>query len=122
MFNDKTLNSAKYLADRKNILVNEGAKYRAEIMMARHAVVAGLSTESLAKSLVDQAINFAYSGLGTILASKIGHGRTVLPLLVGGFSFLSRKAVLKPLVKGVMLAVVVGVIAKFFMRKKIHKI
>jgi hypothetical protein len=117
-------NESLSVAERKQLLIAQGASHRLGITLGRTAVRTSLSAESLAKSAV------SHVAMGAVAAFKGGsmlrgaNLQVLLPLamrLVSTFSKsnLSKKAKwIKPVARGVAALGVVAAIARLVMRKK----
>ena len=127
---NEALSSALKLSDsamdsRKRALLNQGAFYRAEIVSARQDVSEALRAESITKSMLLHAAHLAYAGVGRIVGSKGIKGmslRSLVPVLAGGVSFLNKRALLWPVVKGGIAVAAAAAVGRFFMRRKKHSI
>ncbi|HJV72778.1 MAG TPA: hypothetical protein VJ654_01025 [Noviherbaspirillum sp.] len=108
-------------ADRKKYLIAQGAVYRAEIMLAKQDVHAGLQSQSLARSALQQVARVAFS----FIANKGNAGlpgislQTVLPLLTAAASVLSkRKPFLKTILRSTLMAAAAASIAALIAKSK----
>lgn len=106
---------------RKKALLDEGVMYRAKIISARQEVSEGLSAEALTKAAVNHAVHLAYTGLGRMVASKGLNLRSLIPVVIGGVSFLGRRALLWPVLKGGLAIAVAVAVARFAVRRKNEK-
>jgi hypothetical protein len=107
--------------DRKKQLIAQGAVYRADVMLAKHEVAAGLRPESIAKSALQQALLIGFAAFkARNLAGLPGLNlQMILPLAMGGISALwKNKRLLKIVLRG---AIVVGGVAgavRLFSKKR----
>lgn len=112
-------NSSAALAERKRMLVAQGASYRSGIAHARAAVHSSLSAESLTKSAISHVAMgalTAFKGGGILKGANL---QVLLPVAMSLFSKLSKKTHLaKPIARGVLALGAVAAIARFVMKKK----
>lgn len=108
--------------DRKKQLIAQGAVYRAEVLLAKQATEDSLRPDTLARSVLHQAVAATVAAVrGGNLGGLPGVNlRTLLPLIMGGISALSkRKSLLKTLMRGVAAAgTAAGVVALVSRKKK----
>lgn len=112
-------NSPAVLAERKRMLVAQGASYRSGISHARAAVHSSLSAESLTKSALSHvamgALN-AFKGGGILKGVNL---QVLLPVAMSLYSRLSNKShFVKPIVRGVLVLGAAAAIARFVIKKK----
>lgn len=98
-------------ADRKKQLIAEGRLYRAELMIAKETVRAGLQPEALARNALTRLAVLAITAFrqrnGALPAGL--NVPALLPLVISGVSALARK---KPWWKGALIAgAVAGTVA-----------
>ena len=106
------------LARRKEILLVQGAMYRAGLSEAKHVLQEKLLAESLAQNVIRSLAVAAFAAFKS-RGNLGGIGlRTVIPLVVGGFSAISKKGRLKPVLRGALLVGVVGIAAGFMVKRK----
>lgn len=106
------------IAERKEKLIAEGALYRTAVLQSKHVLQAGLQPASLARHVLNQIVMAACQlFMGGGAGAKNLHVQTLLPVLLGGISALSRKSLWKPIVRGAVLLGVAGVVARFMARK-----
>ena len=106
------------LARRKEILLVQGAVYRAGLSEAKHVLQEKLQAESLAQNMIRSLAVAAFAAFKS-RGNLGGIGlRTVIPLVVGGFSAITKKGRLKPVLRGVLLVGVVGAAASFMVKWK----
>jgi hypothetical protein len=84
-------------ATRKKLLLADGALYRASIIVARADIAAGLQPGVLAKNAIGRLSETAKVALLDSLRSSAFSPRTLSPLLITGFSLLSKTYIRKPL-------------------------
>jgi hypothetical protein len=109
-------------ADRKKQLITQGAVYRAEVILAKQATEASLRPDSLGRAALHQVAQTAFS----ILKNRNFNGlpglnlQTVLPIVMGGISALSkRKSLVKTVARSAVFAsVAAGVVALLSRRRK----
>lgn len=108
-------------ADRKKYLIAQGAVYRAEIMLAKQDVHAGLQSQSLARSALQQVARVAFSFIG----NKNNAGlsgislQTVLPLLTAAAAALTkRKPFFKTILRSTLIAAGAAGVAALFAKNK----
>lgn len=108
-------------ADRKKQLIAQGALYRAQVMVARQFVQESLQPQVLARSALQQAALAVFSMIG----KRHGMGlpalnlQTVLPLVTGAFSVLSkRKPLFKGVLRGALVAAAAAGVATLLLKKK----
>jgi hypothetical protein len=111
------------LAERKQMLIAQGASYRLGITHGRSAVRTSLSAESLAKSALSHVAMGAVSAIkgGSVLKSS--NLQVILPLALSLISKLSSKMpkktkLVKPLARGALVLGVVAAVARLVMRKR----
>lgn len=107
--------------DRKKQLIAEGAVYRAEILLSKQSAEASLRPDTLARSVLHQAAAAAITAFrGRNIAGLPGVNlQTLLPLVMGGISALSkRKTLLKTVLRGAVVAGTAAGVAALISRKK----
>lgn len=108
--------------DRKRQLIAQGAVYRAEILLAKQAAEDSLRPDTLARSVLHQAAAALIAAFrsGNIAGLPGMNLQTVLPIVMGGISALSkRKSLLKAVVRGTAVAgAAAGIVALVARRKK----
>jgi hypothetical protein len=109
------------LAERKKLLIAQGAAFRSEIVHSKYAAQAHLHPESLATGVAHQLVTFLLSALG----NRSGAGlagidlQTILPLAISGIAALSkRRSLWKPMAIGILTAGTLGAVVAFVVRKK----
>jgi hypothetical protein len=123
MTNEARRNALLPVADRKKMLIAQGAVFRAQIMNAKEITHASLRPDSLARSALNHV------GLAALAAIKGRSGpsgpsiagidvRSILPLLLSGISMLSKNSSLKPAMRGALAAGAVGIAAAVVWQKK----
>lgn len=104
------------LEQRKAQLVAQGAAYRAGISAAQHAVKADLSVDELAKSALSHVASAAYAAFKSRTGIAGVNLQTLLPLVIGGVSALSKRSLLRPVMRAALVlgavATAVAVVAK----------
>jgi hypothetical protein len=117
MANEAEHKSAASLARRKEDLVTRGALFRSELSNAQQAVKTHLRAESLIQSAISHVAMAVFAAFRNRSSAGVGLP-AILPLLVGGISALSRKSLLKPLLKIGLVLAGVGAIIGMLARKK----
>lgn len=107
--------------DRKRQLIAQGAIYRVELLLAKQAAEDGLRPDTLARSVLHQAAGAlitAFRG-GSIAGQPGVNLQTLLPIVMGGISALSkRKSLLKAIVRGTAVAGAAAGLVALVTRKK----
>lgn len=118
MSNHREYEARLPLARRKEILLVQGAMYRAGLSEAKHVLQEKLQAESLAQNVIRSLAVAAFAAFKS-RGNLGGIGlRTVIPLVVAGFSAISKKGRLKQVLRGVVVAGVVGIAAGFMVKRK----
>jgi hypothetical protein len=119
MANEAELKSAISISRRKEDLLAQGALLRSGLSSAQNVVRVRLRPESLVQSAISHVAMALYAAFKS-RTSLAGVGLpTLLPLLIGGVSALSKKALLKPALRvGLVLATVGAIIGMMAKRKK----
>lgn len=103
--------TAQSLAQRKQQLIDEGAQFRQGISQSRHLVRNSLAPASLARNVIGHLFGALGAGAGGFSLQGLNLQK-VLPLAIGGLSFLSRRALLKPALKaGMVIGAIAGIAA-----------
>ena len=104
------------LAQHKAQLVAQGAAYRSSVKAAQHAIKADLTVGELTRSALSHVASAAYAALKSRTGIAGINVQTLLPLVIGGVSALSKRSLLKPALRVALLlgavATVVAVVAK----------
>jgi hypothetical protein len=108
--------SPEAIARRKEFLLAQGLLYRSGIVLARGDIRAGLRPATLVRSAISSIAVLALRALKN--RTGLDGLRAVIPLLVGGITAVSRKALVKPALGGVLLLGAVGSIARFVIKRK----
>lgn len=107
------------VAERKRLLVAQGASHRLAITHARGAVRASLKSESLAKSAITHVAMgavTAFRGGGLLKGSNL---QVLLPLAMSLFARLSKKThLVKPIARGALVLGAVAAVTRFVIRRK----
>jgi hypothetical protein len=112
------------LAQRKQRLQQQCQAYRAGIGQSRNVVRNNLGVESIAKTALGLFSQRAQSALHQatdlfdlthLSGAKL---KSVLPVLVSAYSLLSRRAVLKPVLRGALVVGVAGAAVYLYARRK----
>ncbi|WP_211453873.1 hypothetical protein [Collimonas antrihumi] len=102
------LESRLSTAERKQKLLQEGAAFRADMLASRDIVRAHLHSKSLASIVLGRITGIASSAFNNPINLKTGNLRTILPLLLTGASWLSRRGARKPLLIGAAVIAAIG--------------
>lgn len=94
---------ADLLVHRKAQLVAEGAAYRFEIRAAAKSVTDDLHLGQLIKSVLGHVAVAAYAAFKSRTESSGAKLKTLLPLVIGGVSALSKRSLLKPALRAALL-------------------
>jgi len=106
-------------AERKRMLIAQGASHRLAITHARVAVRTSLSAESLAKNAISHVAMSALTAFKSGAILKAGNLQVLLPLAMSIFARLSKKShLVKPIARGALVLGAVAAITRFVMRKK----
>lgn len=109
-------------AQRKKMLIAQGAMYRLGLIESRSELRANLRPDVLARSALHSLVTTASGALGRgfdLRNLNAAHLQTVLPLLISAVSLLAkRRSLIKPALAGVIALVAAGAIARFASRKK----
>jgi predicted 2-oxoglutarate/Fe(II)-dependent dioxygenase YbiX len=115
-------NESLSLAERKQMLIAEGAAHRMGITYGRTAVRTSLSAESLAKSAiahVAMGAMSAFKGGSMLKGANLGNLQILLPIAMSVIARLSKKThLVKPVARGALVLGVVAAIARFVIRRK----
>jgi hypothetical protein len=108
-----------WFAERKATLIAEGKSYRLKIAEAKKATNRRLENQSLFQAVLGQLGQTAYAAFKNRKAFRNLTLQSVLPLVAGGFSLLSKKSLLKPVLYGSLLLGGAGTLVTILKRKKI---
>jgi hypothetical protein len=110
------------IAERKRLLIAQGASYRSGIAHARTSLHTSLNAQSLAKSAMN---HIAMGAMGAVSAFKSGgilkggNLQVILPLAMSLIARVSnKKHLVKPIARGALVLGAVAAIARFVIRKK----
>tara|TARA_R110001599_G_scaffold64023_5_gene179707 strand:+ start:8730 stop:9167 length:438 start_codon:yes stop_codon:yes gene_type:complete len=112
------------LAQRKTRLQQECLDYRSGIAYSRRVIRSNLGVESIAKSAVGIVGMRAQSALGRVTdlfdlkhldTDKI---RRALPVIISTYSLLSRRALLRPILRGAAVVGIAGTGLYWYSRRK----
>ncbi|HCE08825.1 MAG TPA: hypothetical protein DIT28_07675 [Oxalobacteraceae bacterium] len=107
---------ANALAQQKAQLVAQGAAYRSSVRAAQLAIKADLSVDALTRSALGHVVSAAYAAFRSRTGIAGANLQTLLPLVIGGVSALSKRSLLRPVLRVALLlgaaATVVAVVAK----------
>ena len=105
-------------AQRKQLLVQEAAAYRAGLTDATNEVKASIGAESIARSALSY-LGMAAFGVIKSRTGLAGVGlQTVLPFLISGMSALSKKSLGKSALRSGVLLGAVAALVCFLVKKK----
>lgn len=116
--NRKNLEAYISLAERKRKLLADGASYRSGMMFSRDRIKESLNAESLARLAISHLATSAYSRFENLFSMKGLNLQTLIPLVTGGISLLSKRSLLKPVVRGATVVGALAAVAYFIARKK----
>lgn len=109
-------------AQRKKLLIAQGALYRLGLVESKNALRMNLQPDALAKSAFNGVVDTVSARLGKGLSLRnIGDAnlQAFLPLLISVISLLAkRKSLIKPLLIGAAAIVAAGGIARLVRSKK----
>lgn len=108
------------LAQRKKVLLAQGALYRAGVNESRAVVRENLHPGVMAKSAVNHLAATASAAFDNIFRLKnfnAGNLQILLPLLTSGFSLLSRRGLIRPILRGAVVVATMGTASYFLFRK-----
>ncbi len=109
------------LAQRKKTLIAQGASYRLGITDSKTAVRENLHPDVLARNAISHLGATASAAFDNIFRLKnfnAGNLKILLPLITGGFSLLSKRGLVRPLLRGTVMLAVAGTIGYFVFKKK----
>ncbi|WP_041742739.1 hypothetical protein [Collimonas fungivorans] len=95
-------------AERKQKLLQEGAAFRADMLVSRDIVRINLNSKSLATILLGRVTGIASSVFSNRGNAKGSNLPAMLPLLLTGASWLSKRRTRKPLLIGAALLAAIG--------------
>jgi hypothetical protein len=127
MTNDQNPQIKESLAEQKEKLLLQCRAYRSAIGRSRKVVRAHLGIDEIARTAVGLVSSRAQNALANVsdfLDLKNMSGaklQRLLPLVVSGVSLLSRRAVLKPVLRGAAVVGTVAAAVYFLSRKKGRK-
>jgi hypothetical protein len=107
------------LAGRKKELIAQGAAFRAGIINSTKGVHASLRPELLGKSVVSHLLAVAFAAFKKGGAPDIAglNLQALMPLVVAGVSALSKKPLLKPVMRGALILGVTGAVAALMVKR-----
>lgn len=106
-------------ADRKKQLIAQGRVYRAEVVVAKEEVRSGMRPDSMATAALNQVALIALAAFRNKVGGAGINLAALLPLAASGVSALSKKkAVLKPVLRGVLVASAVAAAVALVVKKK----
>lgn len=95
-------------AERKQMLLQEGAAFRAQMVISRDIVRHNLSAKSLTTHLMTRVTGMASSIFSKSANIKTSNLPALIPLLVTGISLVSRRYGRKPLLLGGAVIAAIG--------------
>jgi hypothetical protein len=105
---------------RKKRLLEEGARYRSGITHSRQVVHANLGAEVLARNAVDHLTTAALGAINNVFSvngvRSIGL-QNMVPLVISGVVALSRRSLLKPVLRGAFVVAALGSVAVLVFRR-----
>jgi hypothetical protein len=109
------------IAQRKKMLMVEGAIYRSQILHARSAVRSSLQPGALAQSAIGHLTATAGAAVDQVFNLqnfKNGGLKSLLPLLMSGASLLSKRGLVRPALKVTLVLGAAAAAAYVVMRKR----
>lgn len=105
---------------KKKLLLAEVACYRSGIMYSRQVIHANLGKEVLARNAVDHLTTAALGAINNVFSvngvRSVGL-QNMLPLVISGVVALSRRSLLKPVLRGAFVVAALGSVAVLVFRK-----
>jgi hypothetical protein len=113
-------NDAISTEERKKELIAQGAAFRTQLIDAKNGVHAGLRPDTLSKGAMNHIAMAVIDAFKNGSAARIAGANlsTVLPLVVTGISALSKSSLLKPVMRGVVIAGAAAAVAMLVLKKK----
>lgn len=109
MTTNQSNQAARALNERKEALIERGLQCRMSVVNSRRAVHASLKGDAIARSAFSHLSGNAAGLLGNYLKVVGGSNRKLLlSLAMSGVSLLSRKGLIKPVLRGALLLGAVG--------------
>jgi hypothetical protein len=116
-------------AQRRTLLIAQGAMFRLGLTESTHIVGANLQPNTLAKSALNSLVTSASSALGhgfslrslsnASLETLLPNLQTLLPIAISTISlFVKRRSLIKPLLIGAIALGTASTIARFTLKKK----
>ncbi|GAA4020140.1 hypothetical protein [Actimicrobium antarcticum] len=118
MTNELNTGEELTLAQRKEVLIRQGANYRAGVHVSIALIGKNLQTDTLARSIVSQLTGTAYAAVGNLLRVKSANLQTLLPIVVSGLSFAMKAKLLRPILRTSVIVGGFGAAAYFLFRNK----
>ncbi|MDQ7968122.1 MAG: hypothetical protein REI95_00625 [Oxalicibacterium faecigallinarum] len=125
MSKPESIEPVETLAQQKERLILQCRAYRAGLGQSRNVVRSNLGREALAKtalSLVGARAHSALSNVSDLINLSGGLSlakiQRMAPYVLSGITFLSRRSVLKPVLRGAALVAALGAGLYFFSKKK----
>ncbi|CAN5176975.1 hypothetical protein BH11PSE11_BH11PSE11_18760 [soil metagenome] len=112
---DDDKKSPEAIAKRKEYLQAQGAVYRLQIVDAKMGVTENLRPAALAHNALNSIGRIGASALG---GGKLGNLRTILPFVVSGIAAVSKRAVIKPLFRGILVIGAVAAVASVVNKRR----
>lgn len=110
------------LAQHKAQLVAQGAAYRSSIRAAQHAIRADLSVDALTRSAISHVASTAFAAFKSRTGIAGVNVQTLLPLVIGGVSALSKRSLLKPVLRvTLLLGAAAGALALVAKKRKANQ-
>jgi hypothetical protein len=115
-------NTALTTAQRKKLLLAQGAMFRVGLIESTYAVRTNLQSDVLAKSALNSLVTSASSALGHGISLRYLSGanfQTLLPIAISVISLLiKRRSLIKPLLIGAIALGTASAIARFAVKTK----
>jgi hypothetical protein len=113
-------NDAISIEQRKKELIAQGVAFRARVIHAKNGVHAGLRPDTLSKDALHHIAMAVTAAFKNGSAARIAGANlsTVLPLVMTGISALSKRSLIKPVLRGVVVAGAAAAVAMLVFKKK----
>jgi hypothetical protein len=113
---------AAALSQHKAQLVTQGAAYRSRIKNAQHAIGPDLSVDALTRSAINHVASTAFAAFKSRTGIAGVSVQTLLPLVIGGVSALSKRSLLKPVLRvTLLLGAAGGALALLAKKRRAHQ-
>lgn len=108
------------IEERKKKLIAQGAAFRAQVILAKNNAHASLHPDRFVKGALNHITGMAMAAFKNgSAAHAVGMNLPeILPLVVTGISALSKRSLLKPVLRGAVIAGTVAAIAMLVLNRK----